>query len=1200
MTAKAASAATPRDSGCAIGDEVEGDEKSPLVGALEETPADEVPESEEKTVAIRANVTKSELKMSNISSASASRVKISTAQPVRVAPSEDAFEITDETIRAASSSNISQYDTSVPGPPAKSDECYPKKPRLHEFPISSPKTMCGFSLDKEVASVDLVLYRFCRYAILFWLSLIAFSYWAAPRESIVRLEGTEKNVALIELSILGTAVIMRHGPLLWDMKRDFGCTHPRISGVLAGGLTVQFIAIFTVVWMVSVPVPVMIDPVFNSRVHLLRWCEWTPLAGFMTLLMQCIDAPVLEQGKWSSHMKQKLLAASMESFSTFCGLLFPFCPNLLSWYICMIISFLTYFYIFYSYSLKVAKFRGMTRGRSEDDIELYERSRLSLALHWMCCFTWTMITVMYFVGSCGYMFVPKTYKWIHDPAIMMIEECFMDCVAKILYMSLIIEAHDAAFDEAKRANRRLAELKNTMSVVWENSSDTIAISVQKMSGSITSMISPSFFREALMARKVKLNDISAVVVELDGHSRKKRIDSFTNVASRVEIGDLPTVGMKIIGKEDFAQLDLHSPVIKNIFDPVATQPSTGNLDFMTYRVVAFTDMLSRAWQTKTTESVFEHDVDPRDGSGPRTKFEVKVTRLEENAVVVVVRDVSERYRRFEAEKRFVFETTARQKDAEANRFTRHEVKNGILAAIEICSNIREQISADFNKLQTGGAQLSSSGSVFSDQSMSSRVESITELDMTLHEVLDIVLAETMARDVIHGMYEPKLNRVDINHLLSHMRGFTGSSEQFSLISSPSPLPVIVSDQGLFKCIHGNAIRNALKYGKRGGKITTVATYSSDTGIFEMKVINLPGPGHQKLVDLGSRASDLVFSHGTRLHKDAKTTTKSLSAGDGAWIIRKCASILGGEVGISFEPEQTVFVFRAPVQLYDTSSEANSFVIPSGVWGIAIDDSKIQRKLLRRFFVHAGIPEHHQIILGQNSEEISSFVEFTVDFVERHPDDLFFVIADENLELGEDSQVRHGTISGSKCIQQILRGLDPEDEKRVLALVRSANDSPTDLSLYLSRAHGYMPKVPLRVLSVKETVYPLWVKRFPDKKDKQQSEGGDPEEGKGFSRISSLENLRDLTLISSAELLHELEQIDEICIRDQTELNADDRWHSLWDKLHQLKGDLKSANVDDKFSETIEAIETMRGDTAPTDFMKKWLKIRSKVILHANS
>ena len=281
---------------------------------------------------------------------------------------------------AATNTNLDEQDQ-VPNAPTRTD-----------FPISSDKSMCGFSLDKEVANIDLFLYRTCRYVILSWLALIAVSYWAAPNESIVWLEGTEKNAAMTELCILTTAVVTRHLPLFWDMKRDAGNVPPRISGVLAGGLTVQLVAIFTTLWMVMFPVPVMIDPVFHSRVHLLRWCEWTPLAGFMTLLMQCIDAPTMEEGKWSSHFKYKLFSASLESFSTFCGLLFPFCPNRLCWNVCMTISFSTFFYIYYSYAQKLKDFRQIVRGRSEDHIELYERARLSLDLHWLCCFTWTMIT----------------------------------------------------------------------------------------------------------------------------------------------------------------------------------------------------------------------------------------------------------------------------------------------------------------------------------------------------------------------------------------------------------------------------------------------------------------------------------------------------------------------------------------------------------------------------------------------------------------------------------------------------------------------------------------------------------------------------------------------------------------------------------------------------------------------------------------
>lgn len=76
---------------------------------------------------------------------------------------------------------------------------------------------------------------------------------------------------------------------------------------------------------------------------------------------------------------------------------------------------------------------------------------------------------------------------------------------------------------------------------------------------------------------------------------------------------------------------------------------------------------------------------------------------------------------------------------------------------------------------------------------------------------------------------------------------------------------------------------------------------------------------------------------------------------------------------------------------------------------------------------------------------------------------------------------------------------------------------------------------------------------------------------------------------------EVKQIDALCIRNHTEHDMDDRWHSTWDKLHKLKGDLQSANLEGRYNEVIEIIETLRGENAPTDFIEKWLSIRSKVI-----
>ena len=592
------------------------------------------------------------------------------------------------------------------------------------------------ALDEDVATVDRLLNRVSEYVLVCWAFLILVSYWIVPPESIRRYSGTEWNAALVNLLLLTTAVLVKYTPFLWGMKlkeptldgrraRLILSGRTRISGILYGGLVTQFVAVMTSFIMVAFPVPVMIDPILGSRVNFIRWCEWTPLVGFMTLTMECIDAPGYDgAGKLTHAWRKKFNVAGLMSISTLCGLVFPFCTNLYVWIVVMTLSCVSYSAIVVRYFEKRKLFRlSVWRGEeSVDEIELYERARMSLTLHGVCCSVWSLIILQYFITSCGHLIVPKTWSMLHDPAAMMIGECTMDLIAKCLYMSLLVEAHQGAFDEARRANRRLTELRNTMSVVWENSSDCIAISVQKASGSTSSMVSPSFFRSALVAIDETIQDITAVVLEhssLVAQSQQSTKMPFTS-SSQTSQSDLSSVGIRFVRKDAFADIDIHSSGNDN--DPFEGSEN----EVMTRHVAAITDILALAWHIKEDEILFDYETTAEDES-IRTKFEVKVTRLEENAIVMVVRNVSERYRRFEAEKRFVYETTARQKDAQANRFTRHEVKNGLLAAIEICGNVREQLS----------------GSATSGERSSSSLENMTELDKTLHDILDIILAETV-------------------------------------------------------------------------------------------------------------------------------------------------------------------------------------------------------------------------------------------------------------------------------------------------------------------------------------------------------------------------------------------------------------------------------------------------------------------------
>ena len=100
--------------------------------------------------------------------------------------------------------------------------------------------------------------------------------------------------------------------------------------------------------------------------------------------------------------------------------------------------------------------------------------------------------------------------------------------------------------------------------------------------------------------------------------------------------------------------------------------------------------------------------------------------------------------------------------------------------------------------------------------------------------------------------------------------------------------------------------------------------------------------------------------------------------DGAWISRKCAKTLGGECSIVFEKDRTVFTLRCPAKVFELKKNStmmddlSNFALPPNTIGIAIDDSRIQRKLMHKFFSLLKIPIKDQIVSGADSEEILGF------------------------------------------------------------------------------------------------------------------------------------------------------------------------------------------------------------------------------------
>jgi signal transduction histidine kinase len=1024
---------------------------------------------------------------------------------------------------------------------------------------------------EDIRQTDQAFRRLSVIVVLIWLSLIAFSHSITPPENFEVLEGAEFYSPLFAFMFISLSLLGRLFTALWlEPTKVKG-----VSGVMIASITVQCIALTTnALFTTGYPVPVMVDPMFGNRVFIYRWCEWTPLAFFMMFITISVDA--------RTTINDALLAGSCQGLSTFMGLLLPYCKGTFYWTTVMVVSCRLFLCLFPTLHEKRKVSLNMERGNSSHTLELYERARLCFQLLAVCSVGWSCLVVMYFlagVGSLSKHDIPSANLWfIQRNDFSMIWECIMDVILKGLYMNTILKVRDVAFDDAERAERRLRELRRLMNAVWERSSDVICVSVRGASGSISTMVSPVYTRIYHNAEE----NHPAIIFDIEKEEVKWQ--AYSNVKARM---------VRAIA------FDLQPSPNSQAFSDVREDVDLGTIPIALDEslLTSLAGMIARAWNNDYRERIMTHRLLKNiNGEKVFTSCEANICHLENDAILMVIRDISERSKRFEAEKKMVLETTARKKDAEANRFTRHEVKNGLLAAIGLCESLKESSfvsEEDSNNLDMDHVKVPDSADLqtgtFDDSpDYKPNITTYTsELDKTLKNILNTILSEAMARDVIHGNYEPKMERVDLEKLLNDMR-----NERFPVLCQPSPLPSLYFDPQLLQYIHRNAVSNACKYGQMDGKVTTRVYYNEGSEILLMEVENLPGAHNDRLLSLGSQASDMVFEPGKRLHDEMGLAYHSRhSAGDGAWIMRKCAETLKGKVGIRFERERTVFSFECPASWFGKRGvKSEIFHIPSNVWGIAIDDSSIQRKLLSKFLSHAGISESRQIIQGGKSTEIRFFDKFLTRFVQQHPQDYFLVIADENLDITESGALSC-TLSGSEFIQRVICELSAEEERRILGLVRSANDSSEDIALYNARAHGFISKAPVRNSSVLETIAPLWEKRFsylPRSRPTEDAMSVDEE----FESMDG-QAMNDFVGLVLKELQVNVDSVDKLCSQESA-TSMQENWPFIWEKLHCLKGDLLSLLNNPWIERAAATINSMRGKEVPVDFEMKWLNLRSQI------
>jgi signal transduction histidine kinase len=351
-------------------------------------------------------------------------------------------------------------------------------------------------------------------------------------------------------------------------------------------------------------------------------------------------------------------------------------------------------------------------------------------------------------------------------------------------------------------------------------------------------------------------------------------------------------------------------------------------------------------------------------------------------LITIARDATDRLRLQQSETDLLAQKLCRQKDAEANAFTRHEVKNCVLEALSQCDFLHELLDGlrdgNANTAPGSGQAGGSGGGGEVEGKAATLARAVNELEDNLKRTLNTVLAEAMARELVHGEYraQPK-KQVDVVALLRSCIGAGSSGDQckhqdsrYRLETCPSPFPLLEVDPQLVYHVFRNAISNARKYGHETEPITT--RFDFESGFVRIRVLNAPGPHHERLCAMhGSEAA--IFEKGKQLHVQLESASgtslagASVSSGDGAWIMKQCSEALGGSCSIQFAEEQTTFELRFPAQL--SIDLVLSFALPADTVAIGIDDSKVQRTILRKMFEVVGVAAERRNIIGETTHSI---------------------------------------------------------------------------------------------------------------------------------------------------------------------------------------------------------------------------------------
>ncbi|CAB9502488.1 expressed unknown protein [Seminavis robusta] len=1074
--------------------------------------------------------------------------------------------------------------------------------------------------DEDLDAVGQFLVQGSCVGIIIWLFLLFNVYLLAPEDSYEYLTGMERQAGWTIVILLFATNTTRIIPLAFQ-KNGFQFLK---SGIMVGSFTVQFIALVSNWIMVVFKTPVMIDPYTGMRIHLFRFAVWTPLSFLMTFLTEAIDLNWQSKASvhQSFHQHSYQVAwwhASFMALSTVCGGIFPFCKNPFIWWEVMIISWILFATIYLRFYQRYVRAKVLkeqqqhqlptkskqTRGPNFLLNEAVDRSRMSFQLICLCTCTWTLIALTFTLACFLPEWVPKDSFWA-SPELPLVVGTMLESVSKVYYLTMQLHVYDKVFDESARSARRLEEMRTLMSALWEASTDILVICAE----------TDSFIHAVISPHPLLQSEVEEFTARRNTSSTMLEISKFNNT-----FVSFPMNLSEPVTREDAQRIQ--SQRLRELNMEFTERDTTRGKNLATLAKLAKRACLDeQSWHNNAATWSLQEMVEynPNTDSEIPVQCEAKVTTIDSGGVLLVLRDVQERYQRFEVEKALLEEVIVRKKDAEAIRFTRHEVKNGLLAAIGIVDGLKEQMQK-----HSAGAD---------DSHMD-------DLDAALKEILEAILDNAMIREVVYEGYVPRRENVDLVQLLdpksrersscgSNLSDGGGSKRHFPLFASPEPFPQLLLDPQLMRKIYQNAVSNACKYGKKDGDVKTFLTYDSASHIFRMEVFNLPGYNHEALVRLSQEESERVFQESTQLPINQRLDTKegklvsARSAGDGAWIMQKCAECLGGTCDINYTPNGTTLTFECPATVSDewkeqqrsVASVPEEFKIPPTTWAIAVEDSPMQQKLLDRFLKQAGFPKEKCVVLGKTADEIYNFTDTIRDLMRENENDKFVLIIDENLDIVEGGAVT-STVSGSFSIHQLRKSMDEEDEARMLALIRSANDSVQEVEMYQSRAHGFLLKGPMKKGGLLEEIKPWWIRRFRKVRTRRRRTGdrrgvgrnGSGSGGRLMSNMSSSDfNHDDAFGITRERIMEFVTNIDALCgyrpLVDGHSSGAtvgpghSTDWQPIRYKLLLLNIDLKINSDRDLLCLAAKAIDdlTSQGGAGgvPDNLLHQWMEIRDLV------